>query len=141
MSLWMQREERMHPFPQSVLQLRCQNILRKAVPSFYLRPMKLFSFLMSLYMLLLACMPCNDSRDCSAEEKVSVVASGTHDDHDADTEHCTPFCVCACCAAPVVQFQQTPVIKSFMAGKIVNSYPAEFIFSNTEHNIWQPPRC
>lgn len=133
----MQRGEGM---PLSILQRRCQNFLWQAIASFYLCPMKLFTCLMSLYILLLSCMPCNDSSDCSSEESVSVAVSGTHDDHDDDTEHCTPFCVCACCAAPAVQFQQAPAIKNFVAGKIVNSYPAEFIFSNTEHNIWQPPR-
>jgi hypothetical protein len=123
------------------LQLRCQNILCQAIASFYFRPMKLFSFLISLYMLLLACMPCNDSRDCSAGEKVSMVLYDQHDDHGDDTEHCTPLCVCACCAAPVVYFQQSLFIKNFAATKTANSYPDPFVFSNKANSIWQPPRC
>ena len=95
---------------------------------------------MSLYMLLLSCMPCNDASDCSAEDKVTVTTADTHEDHDDDMEHCTPFCVCACCAAPAVQFHQAVLITNLVAGTSTNTYPADFIFSNNVHTIWQPPR-
>ncbi|MBC7938093.1 MAG: hypothetical protein H7Y86_22315 [Rhizobacter sp.] len=91
-------------------------------------------------MLLLSCMPCGDSSDCSVEEKVSVVLNDSdHQDHE-DEENCTPFCVCACCAAPVFQAQAVIAIKKFSQQIVLNIYPEEKFFSASFGNIWQPPK-
>ena len=102
--------------------------------------MKLLTFMLTVYMLLLSCMPCNDSSDCSAEEKVSITINSTdHDNHD-DEENCTPFCVCACCAVPVFQSSAAIAIQKFSQQIVLNNYKEDKFFSTSFSNIWQPPR-
>jgi hypothetical protein len=59
---------------------------------------KVFTLIFSFYLLALAVMPCSDKDDCkylSADQ--STFTTTDHSDHDSDTEHCSPFCMCACC--------------------------------------------
>ncbi|MBK9554240.1 MAG: hypothetical protein IPO47_00140 [Bacteroidetes bacterium] len=54
--------------------------------------------LFSGYLIVLSCLYCNDKQTCAVSD-TSVVAgsAGAHDDHEQDTENCSPFCICACC--------------------------------------------
>ncbi|RYD82196.1 MAG: hypothetical protein EOP53_04355 [Sphingobacteriales bacterium] len=102
--------------------------------------MKFFTYLLTVYMLLLSCMPCGDSSDCSEGEKVSVVLNDTdHNDHE-DEENCTPFCVCACCAVPVFQAPVGVAVKTFTQRNQLNTSTEEDFFSASHGSIWQPPR-
>ncbi|RYY71277.1 MAG: hypothetical protein EOO13_03675 [Chitinophagaceae bacterium] len=102
--------------------------------------MKYFTVLMSLYMLLLSCMPCNDSIDCNEDTGVSVVSkTADHNDHE-DEENCTPFCVCACCAAPVFQAPVAFTIRKFCPRIQLNFYLEEAFYTTSQSRIWQPPR-
>jgi len=92
-------------------------------------------------MLLLSCMPCGDSSDCSEGEKTGVVINDTdHREHE-DEENCTPFCVCACCAVPGFQAAAPIAIKNFTAHKQLNIFWEEDFFSASHGSIWQPPKA
>lgn len=136
----MNQEDHEEEVAITLLQPRFQNISPGHLRSLYFCLMKFFLCLMSVYMLLLSCMPCNDSSDCSAGEQVSVLMTDTDHDHHEDEENCTPFCVCACCAASVFQPPIQIAIRNYATGKSINVYPEEDFFSASHGSIWQPPR-
>ncbi len=91
-------------------------------------------------MLSLSYIPCTDSEDCHEISETKILAFDDHNHGSHETEACTPFCSCACCAVPV-QVQQvfytvTP-LKHFQSFDF--QYSDDFR-SYTAHAIWQPPR-
>jgi hypothetical protein len=112
-----------------------QNIL-------FLQPMKLFFSIVSLVMLYISCLPCGDRVECNvrAEAKISA-ANDNHQQHKHNTEACSPFCSCSCCAAsafysPLSKAQLNKV--EFQSEK----YPLYNVAFSTEaqNSIWQPPK-
>jgi hypothetical protein len=91
---------------------------------------------------VLAFYPCADGGRCADEYESIALADGTdHDHHESETDHCSPLCICSCCATvfqitrvtidiPIHVTHHTPVttpyIEANMAGDI--------------YSIWQPPR-
>lgn len=107
---------------------------------FYICPVRKLKFLLSLYFLVLSCLPCADAEamdfnDCTVSEHHS---DGTH--HD---DFCSPFCICSCCGS-VVFSQQNPVFLDAVHLPVISEnkipgYDSVFI-SSFFHNIWQPPK-
>jgi len=103
--------------------------------------MKFFTLLFSLYMLGLSCFPCGDSEECAVKDDTTISSAANHNGHSQDTEHCTPFCTCSCCAVSV----SLQTIASYKIPKRVfadKNYPA-YEISYTEQisiAIWQPPK-
>ena len=91
-------------------------------------------------MLALNCFPCEDSAEWNVktEQKIST----THQqDHEQESEACTPFCSCACCAAAGFyhQVSNTPITRLVLqAGKFL--YPNDNFNSYDLHSVWQPPK-
>jgi hypothetical protein len=103
--------------------------------------MKLFALLMSVYMLLLSAMPCNDAADCERKSMVKIEQSGQGDDHEEHEENCTPFCICTCCASSAIH---NPVLikhQVFSPEKIFNEFFTAQAFTINPDAIWQPPRA
>ena len=105
---------------------------------------------MSLYLLVLACIPCGDISASTAERLGEWMGWEVHavdqhkgfDHHDGDHEDsCSPLCTCDCCSV-VTLLPMQPVI-------ILRGY-SPFLFQpetvpvgRTEGGlieIWQPPR-
>ncbi|WP_416440049.1 DUF6660 family protein [Phnomibacter sp. MR] len=103
--------------------------------------MKFFAFIMSIYLLVLSCLPCIDRQECNikAEQKFSVTSQHQHP-QDTD-EACTPFCSCSHC--PPSAFYQ-PVAHNNIATAVFQSlkYPIYNSSFSTEvsFSIWQPPK-
>lgn len=102
--------------------------------------MKFFVFIFSFYILALSCLPCGDRQECNVKAEQKITASTPHQEHQHQTEACTPFCSCACCAA--ASFHQ-PVMYAKTNGlvfqKLTFYYNDDFL-SYDFHSIWQPPR-
>lgn len=100
-------------------------------------PMKIFTFIMAFYLLLLAAMPCSDSEECESQV---MAAQTNHSEHEDEAEGCTPFCICACCPTHVYVSDllsenfPTPVFSALSSE--INTEIRSFI----SHAIWQPPR-
>ncbi|WP_229250527.1 DUF6660 family protein [Emticicia aquatilis] len=108
--------------------------------------MKAFSIILSIYLLVLSCLPCGDVEDCKVVDNEKIAFSETnHSTHQEDTETCSPFCICACCGTNIVlNFSFSPLISviepNFLSEKVtVNFYNTSFI-SDFYGNIWQPPK-
>ena len=95
---------------------------------------------MAVYMLLLGCLPCSDGSDCTDEAVATAVSHNESPGHDEHRKHCTPFCVCACCAVPVVQMHTAIVLHHFSVAVPGAALYDEDFSSRNLHNIWQPPR-
>lgn len=102
--------------------------------------MKFFAVILSFYMLALNCFPCGDGEECNVKTEQNISASHQQD-HEHESEACTPFCSCACCAAagfyhPVSNTKITQLV--FHAGKIL--YLKDNFHSYDLHSVWQPPK-
>jgi hypothetical protein len=106
----------------------------------YLR-MKFVAFLFSFYILTLNCLPCGDSRECDVQ-KEQTVSSTSGQEHGHESEVCTPFCTCACCASAGFYPQlvntklATPVFERRSFQHLDDDFQSYDI-----HAVWQPPRA
>ena len=103
--------------------------------------MKLFTLLFNIYLLALAFFPCADVDSCVEANDTFISAAQNNKKDHKETENCTPFCICACCAVPIIHQAITAnetAKQIFLAVK----YPSVKInfpsFSSTA--IWQPPK-
>ncbi|MEJ7625883.1 MAG: DUF6660 family protein [Ferruginibacter sp.] len=101
--------------------------------------MKLFAFLLSFYILSLNFIPCGDKLECSAmEEQLQSILQS--EQHEHQSEICTPFCSCSCCALSIIS-QPLPIAKS--PGLPFHHW---LQFAHPDYNaldlhaVWQPPR-
>jgi hypothetical protein len=107
--------------------------------------MKSFCYIFSIYIFLLAIVPCGDIVECNNLE-TNIIAGAvndfSHQDHEHSEEKCTPFCHCACCgihilATDLVFFEYNKFQPKFPTIKVsyITSFYPEIYF-----NIWQPPK-
>ena len=104
--------------------------------------MKFIALLFSVYFLALSYMPCSDQNDCEyAGAKSELIADSDHSSHDADSEHCSPFCICACCGH-IYGYENSAGdfgFKTPVSSQIIVTYQASFI-PEVYLSIWQPPK-
>jgi len=101
--------------------------------------MKFFAYILSLYVVILTIMPCIDVHQDTISQNIELT-NNTSDTHQNDTDHCSPFCSCTCCASPVVFQNYTLQIACY---PIVKEHFSEYnsSFNSTVHySIWQPPK-
>lgn len=99
--------------------------------------MKLTSLILAILIVFLSGMPCDDSAVASANTQL-------HHDHgggSAESDNCSPFCVCRCCQVPVV----IPVPSLYTPLTVLNrytktSYYQGFYSNGINHSIWHPPQ-
>ncbi|HOZ75433.1 MAG TPA: hypothetical protein PLS51_04400 [Flavobacterium sp.] len=101
------------------------------------------SIILSFILMVLSCLPCADAANDS-EHSQSTVQNHHHETNDEHSDLCSPFCICNCCGAQILNF--TPVL-SF----VIEPIPAIFspkpeigykshLASMFSGSIWQPPR-
>lgn len=103
--------------------------------------MKYIALLISLYMTVLAIMPCRDQQEKDATLTFHTTIQKSHScDTACGQETCSPFCTCVCCSTVRVLEQQS-LFK--LAGiHFSNSYPLQVIaaLKNISLSVWQPPQ-
>lgn len=107
--------------------------------------MKSASIILSFILLVLSCLPCADAdKDVIVDAAGKVVAHTDDHSKELHTDLCSPFCICNCCGAQILNFTPTLVFE-------VASVPAEYIekpqiiynsnlASQFSGGIWQPPQ-
>ncbi len=103
--------------------------------------MKATFFILGFFLLYLSSLPCGDSKECNAKTPVEISANDNHQQHNHESEACTPFCTCSCCPASSYFYSpsKTHVSKViFQSGK----HPLFNVAFNSEahYAIWQPPQ-
>ncbi|WP_142687058.1 DUF6660 family protein [Chitinophaga polysaccharea] len=99
--------------------------------------MKWLLYILSCYIVLLSCIPCNDYQAVS--NPVAVQLSTSHD-HETQPDYCSPLCVCSCCNIQAIPVAAVTV--HFIAQRVMVSYPALPVnpLPSLPDTIWQPPQ-
>lgn len=105
--------------------------------------MKIFMFLMAVYILVLTAVPCNNINN-KCNNKNSKTELTLNIDHPQDKDDCcTPFWTCDCCITsllaidfPVFSFKK-PLVFDISQKIIIRNF---FFISDYFGSIWQPPQ-
>ncbi|MBU1821539.1 MAG: hypothetical protein KKG00_08525 [Bacteroidetes bacterium] len=105
--------------------------------------MKATLYILAVYTVLLACIPCQDDAvvRLDATPVLSMSAAADHPPHNT-ADLCSPFCICTCCTGLDI-----PVLKTFLPEKPVANPTtllyvpyASAVLPGCGFSIWQPPR-
>lgn len=107
------------------------NAIPYPLPFPYLCTMKLFCHFFALYLLALACVPCNDGEHEHQDDgdQTSIEMTGGEADHSHSdcADYCSPFCQCSCCGTVTI----TPEVNGLPASLPDLVYhSADFIFQS-----------
>jgi hypothetical protein len=100
-------------------------------------------FLFAAYILFLSVYPCSDKETCIDERKAGIafVSVTDHDHTSSEVDQCTPFCICACCAAHIQVNRISDISFAVLIHntKLTTLYFEKPLLSNAKC-IWQPPK-
>ncbi|MCV9926756.1 hypothetical protein OIU83_03805 [Flavobacterium sp. LS1R49] len=106
--------------------------------------MKWINIILSVYLIVLSCLPCADTLASETKTHTNEIVSKTDSQsHEKGLDLCAPFCSCNCCAAQVLT--AAPTITWFfnedtiLIKKPLSSYHS-ILASNFYGSIWQPPQ-
>ncbi|HEY1045855.1 MAG TPA: DUF6660 family protein [Bacteroidia bacterium] len=91
-----------------------------------------------VYLLTLLVLPCNDNCGSESHEQ-PITMEQAQDHHEEENDLCTPFCICSCCATPVL-VDQVSDLELNIAEFAGHSDYYHSSFSSYSHSIWQPPK-
>lgn len=105
--------------------------------------MRVIRFLFTMYVLALAVYPCSDKETCADERKTGItfITVTDHDHTSSEVDHCTPFCICSCCAAHI----QLNCLSDISIANLVHNTKLPTLYFekpllNNAKAIWQPPK-
>ncbi|WP_341224783.1 DUF6660 family protein [uncultured Arcticibacterium sp.] len=104
--------------------------------------MKIFTFILSIYITALTLVPCSDGLAHKAENMSSEI-SMNHQDHNhpgQSQDDCSTFCSCACCGSLVV----LPTTYHISQARVDLSSSYTFLYTfdySFDYNkgVWHPP--
>lgn len=104
--------------------------------------MKIFTVILSIYVLALSFVTCNDavSHETTLNETVSNVSEPDHHSDEGTADYCSPFCSCQCCQVNLnVQHNDVfDITVSKISTKVhVPTYSVKQEFT---YSIFQPPQ-
>lgn len=104
--------------------------------------MKIISYILSVYLLVLSLVPCSDSMvfihsECEANTEL-VDSNKNHSDHEHE-DLCTPFCICACCGSVAAMPTILDYIGIFTKISTPCIYISLTIFFDYSKGLWHPP--
>ncbi|MDH7445554.1 DUF6660 family protein [Aquimarina sp. 2201CG14-23] len=102
--------------------------------------MKLFAFILSIFILCSTLTPCSDAFNEEHQNEVSL--DDTHDHSKDKDDSCPSICICACCGVTITyeSFQQISIdSKTIIISKADVVYQSEYAFYYFPA-IWQPPQ-
>ncbi len=104
--------------------------------------MKIFTFILSIYITALSLVPCSDGFAHKPENNSSeiILKQETHNHPSNSEDDCSTFCSCACCGSLVV----LPTIYHISQATVdlSSSYSFHYTFDysfNYNKGVWHPP--
>lgn len=103
--------------------------------------MKIFAFIMALTVLALSVLPCTDASEVFDNTTKSAISKSDNQHSPNESDDCSPFCSCSCCAASAtyhvqaVNYLHKPLNQEKQYAGFKPSFYSEISFS-----IWQPPK-
>lgn len=84
-------------------------------------------------------MPCHDSCDAEDHSK-NVTIERAQDHHESESDFCSPFCSCACCATAIqgLHFVELNIPPHFSLRNFI-LLDTDFYFQD-HTSFWQPPK-
>lgn len=92
-------------------------------------------------MLFLSCLPCSDGEECNVKGERKISVTDDHQQHNHDTEACTPFCTCSCCSVSTFYSNLAKIQTTKIAAQPVK-YPIYHVafFTEVFYSVWHPPK-
>jgi hypothetical protein len=100
---------------------------------------KLFTHLLTVYVLLLSMFPCPEELFCADDDSTAVALTSTPADDDCEDD-CPPFCNCDCCAVPMMRNCSCLHITSPEQFVVHHALIKTLSLSDIYRPIWQPPQ-
>lgn len=99
--------------------------------------MKLISYIFSVYLILLAVIPCCAFDNCPDDK---ITQAEKHEKGDKDCGNCSPFFSCEGCATATVS--EVPLENELINLSIVSVYTnyTQQHLSKADNEFWQPPK-
>ena len=102
--------------------------------------MKIFCFILSLYVFSLSTVPCCSDDNCNDKIKTAYTNNHSQDHQDNDCKNCSPFFTCGTCSGFVfteleIYFKENLPLKD----NFVIVYKSQII-DDFFAKIWQPPK-
>jgi hypothetical protein len=88
--------------------------------------MKIFAYILSIVVLVLSVNPCIDKPMDNTLQKNELTQSTNNNNHQNDTDHCSPFCTCQCCQTNYYVSNVTSLSPSNELGISYNDYSQSF---------------
>lgn len=103
--------------------------------------MKRLAVIWSMYLVLLACLPCADVAPSERTAEVTCLASrASSSDQTPAADLCSPLCICNCCAGFALQTSLPKISLSVFSTTTPAPVHRQVALVNPSFAIWQPPK-
>ncbi len=103
--------------------------------------MKLLVYILSIYILVLAAVPCIDVHHDNNVNATELLQDKGHNNPN-ELDYCSPFCTCSCCVSILIFVINSIILPSFFLfykRNYLKSRTLSYIYSVLS-SIWQPPK-
>jgi hypothetical protein len=102
--------------------------------------MRILTFILAVYIIVLNAMPCDDGEAVGSNENVEISQSLDFDHQNSDSDLCPPFCQCRCCHIHTIYFNLSEItVSSFEISTKVFLY-FDSLGKDFSTSILQPPQ-
>lgn len=102
--------------------------------------MRLFTLILSLYVVFLTAIPCIDSTVNGSLVNTELSQHNQDCDHHGGSDRCSPFCTCNCCATSVIFMEYLVQLNCFPFSEKQYFPVSSGFFTDPLATIWQPPK-
>lgn len=102
--------------------------------------MKLLSYILAFYLILLSAVPCCSFDECNEDKTDLSAVPGDHEKGDDDCGNCSPFFSCEGCAAAMISYEPVQFGIPVLEISSVYSPYTHSSLSQVDYDFWQPPK-
>lgn len=101
------------------------------------------TYILSLYIFVLATLPCTDQLVVQTSTDLTHLKSDSHDHDHEEGDTCTPLCGCSCCGAHITEvayFWYESPEQPFVYRIKDQFFKNKPLVSDYKGSVWQPPK-